>query len=142
VVNRSGYDSADLERFFDRALRALGCRESVTVVVTSSPVRSRGCADIRQIVCSDAVCRAVGKARMSIAIARPSYSSPAEFVRRLARLTRHEYLHLIGYRHEDMRESDLYSEGPTPSWARGAVIRYRGRAPNQLPLLRRGLTRT
>ena len=41
-----------------------------------------------------------------------------------------------GYTHEMMTsESLLYSEGPTPTWARDRSVRYHGRAPKQMPLL-------
>lgn len=70
---------------------------------------------------------------MVIAIAPPSYdSSERAFMRRLAHLLRHECAHRKGMDHEEMDHDLLYSLGRTPEWARGAKIRYRGRAPNQI----------
>lgn len=124
VVNRSGYDTRDLERFFTRALRAAGVDKPVTITVVPSPIYSRGCAE-------------VGGSRAKIAIAAPSHSSLKEFRRRLARLLLHEAEHLKGAEHEDMCGSRycprsgrdlLYSTGATPSWARDLPIRFRGRA--------------
>jgi hypothetical protein len=60
-------------------------------------------------------------------------ASPANFsLRRLARLFEHEVAHKKGADHRDMDERTMYSLGAVPSWAKGAVIRYRSRAPRQL----------
>lgn len=130
--NASGYDTRDLHRFFVAGLHEMKIPPpriaSLRVAVTSAPKRSRGCAD-------------VGGTRISIAIAPPSYSPRREFIRRLARLWEHEVAHSMGFDHEDMPERLLYSNGPTPRWARpwatGArVIRYtRKPAADQLSLL-------
>jgi hypothetical protein len=115
--NASGYDTGDLHRFFLRGLHAMKIPDerirSLRVAVTSAPRRSRGCAD-------------VGGTRVSIAIAPPSYSPYREFIRRLARLWEHEVSHAMGLDHADMPEDLLYSNGKTPLWARGQVIRYVG----------------
>ena len=71
---------------------------------------------------------------MVIALAAPARYS----LRRLSRLLMHEAAHIRGYEHENMDHGLLYSLGPIPSWAKGAVLRYRRRAPAQLPFLRRG----
>jgi hypothetical protein len=61
-------------------------------------------------------------------------SSPHAFSqRRLARLFEHEVLHTKGYQHEDMSKDDKWSLGPVPNWADGLKIRYKGRAPSQIP---------
>lgn len=126
LENRSGYDTEDLRRFFEKGFKALVRRshplskKTLDLVVVSSPIRSRGCAE-------------VGGHRMVIAIAPRSKFS----LRRLARLLHHETGHLLGLEHEDMNERLLYSLGPTPGWAVGSRIRYRGRAPDQIVLLRR-----
>ena len=121
LVNRSGYDTADLRRFLERGAAATGIsHKRLRVVVTASPIRSRGCA-------------AVGGTRMSIAIAPPSRFS----LRRLARLFEHEAAHIRGAQHGHMPRNLLYSLGPVPAWARGLRIRYRGRAPDQIPVLSR-----
>lgn len=119
LENRSGYNTADLARFFARGFRAVGVTKRVRVVVSSSPIRSRGCAD-------------VGGSRLSIALAPPSRFS----LRRLARLFIHEAAHIQGVDHQDMPDKLLYSRGPTPGWARESRIRYEGRAPDQLRFLR------
>ena len=124
IDNRSGYDTGDLRRFCAAGLRANGVRGDVHVTIVSSPIRSRGCAQ-------------VGGQRMVLAIAAPSYSSKGEFERRLSRLLDHEAAHLRGVEHEQMRKPLLYSEGDTSEWARGLVVRYRGRAPNQMAVLRK-----
>jgi len=90
-------------------------RKRVTIVVTSSPIRSRGCAD-------------VDGTRMVIAIAAPHAFS----LRRLARLFEHEAAHILGFHHEDMHEELLYSLGEVPAWAEGTILRYRKRAPPQI----------
>ena len=118
--NRSGYDTGDLRRFLVSGFRAMGAKGPKSVIVVSSPIRSRGCAEIggpRQ-----------GRA-MVLSIAAPSHFS----MRRLTRLFEHEYTHQKGYEHDDMRREVMWSLGPVPSWARGLKIRYRGRAPAQIP---------
>lgn len=69
---------------------------------------------------------------MVIALASPAHLS----MRRLARLLEHEAAHIQGLDHEDMPRKLLFSLGPTPRWARGFKLRYRGRAPNQLSPMR------
>ena len=120
VVNRSGYDSMSLMRFFRRGLKALGIRKPVRITVVSAPARSRGCAE-------------VGGSDMVIAIASPRNFS----LRRLARLFEHEAAHLKGIEHKQMNKNLLYSLGSIPDWAKNAFIKYRGRAPNQMQFLRR-----
>lgn len=106
--NRSGWSSRDLAYFFAAGLRAYGVKKHVHIIVTRSPIYSRGCAQIG------------GKA-MVIAI-----SSPSKFeLRRLARLFQHEVAHLKGQRHEDMPDNVLWSEGPLPAWAK-LPIRWEG----------------
>ena len=65
---------------------------------------------------------------MVIAMAPPSRFS----LRRLSRLFQHEITHTLGVEHEDMDEDTLWSLGAVPAWAKGARIRYRGRAQRQL----------
>lgn len=120
VVNRSGYDSGDLMRFFRRGLTALNIRKPVRITVVSAPARSRGCAE-------------VGGREMVIAIASPAHFS----LRRLARLFEHEASHIKGVEHEKMNFRMLYSLGPIPDWAKGSFIRYHSRAPRQMKFLRR-----
>ena len=120
--NRSGYVTSDLRRIIGRGLRATGTpSRGLRVTVMSAPERSRGCAT-------------VGGKDLIIAIASPSRSS----WRRLGRLIVHEVEHLKGYDHGDMPRDVLYSLGSTPEWLRGEVLRYRGRAPDQLPILAKG----
>ena len=119
LINRSGYDTEDLRRFFARGLAATQTRRRGLVIeVVAAPGRSRGCATID------------GR-RMVIAIAAPWRFS----IRRLARLFVHEAAHIRGQEHKQMPQRRLLSLGPTPRWAEGMTIRYRGRAPNQVPLL-------
>lgn len=120
VVNRSGYDTRDLREFFAAGLRARRVSGRVLVVVTSSPIYSRGCAT-------------VGGDVISIAIASPSRLC----YRRLSRMFDHEVSHKLGTDHGAMSERDLYSLGRTSGWARDwesgrRRIRYRGRARRQL----------
>lgn len=125
LENHSGYATEDLRRFFLRGLRALGVRRDKRVVVVSSPIRTRGCAT---------VARDARGSVIVIAIASPSRFSVAK----LGRIFEHEVAHAKGLEHEDMRsERLLYSEGPAPAWARGARIRYLGRAPDQMRRLGR-----
>lgn len=125
LKNLSGYDSSDLRKFFEAGFRAMRFPKKLTdtyeIFVMASPVRSRGCAEI-------------GGTKMVISIAAPSNFT----VRRLARLFEHEAAHLAGKDHAQMgqlRESLLYSLGPTPKWAEKLHVRYRKRAPNQTRLL-------
>lgn len=120
VTNRSGYDTEDLRAFFARGLRALGVKRFRHVIVVAAPARSRGCADV-------GVGRREGRV-IVIAMAPPSRFT----LKRLARLFEHEVAHTLGLEHEDMPYDLLWSLGDVPRWARGARIRYRGRAPNQL----------
>jgi hypothetical protein len=137
LVNRSGYDTGDLRAFFERAFRTYGVDgRDVTVTVVAAPKRSRGCAEVGS--CGSRAC--VPGKRMAIAIAPPSYNRTYHaFLRRLAHLLRHECAHIRGLDHKDMAYDLLYSLGPVPNWARGARIRYRGRAPNQMGPLGRSL---
>lgn len=128
LENLSGFDTGDLRRFMEAGMRAYGV-PSLDVLIVAAPARSRGCAD----VCRYRDC----KARFVIAIAPPSKFR----IRRLALLFRHEAAHRLGYAHEEMPEAVLYSTGQTPAWARRIRIRYRGRAPDQLPLLVDGRAR-
>jgi hypothetical protein len=124
IMNRSGYDTRSLKRFFERGLRAMRIRARgrppLEITLVSSPIRSRGCAEVKGH-------------RMTIAMA-----SWAKFsVRRLARLFEHEVAHTEGLDHEQMSHQLLYSTGPTPRWARGVRIPPPRRAPDQMQFLRR-----
>lgn len=117
-------------------MRATGTRgrdNRLRIVVVASPIRSRGCAEVGRRVCNDSgVCRQVNGRKMTIAIAAPWRFS----LRRLGRLVHHELAHIRGAEHGDMDRDTLLSLGPTPKWAETARLRYHGRAPAQLPLLR------
>ncbi len=125
IDNQSGYDTADLRRFIRRGLAACGVRGAIHVTVTAAPGRSRGCAT-------------VGGRRMNLALASPSYSRGSfdSFLRRLGNLLQHEAAHLRGMEHHQMPPTLLMSHGPIPAWAKGAKIRYLGRAPDQMRHLR------
>lgn len=122
--NRSGYDSADLRSFFAKGLKAMGVRNLKKIVVVASPIRTRGCAEVSPDRPG---------AMIVIAIAPPGKFTLAKF----SRIVEHEITHAKGFEHDRMPESVLWSEGDVPAWARGAVLRHRGRAPNQLGFLRR-----
>ncbi len=100
----------------------MGVRNSKHVTVVSSPIRTRGCAEVSPDRPG---------ARVVIAIAPPGKFTLAKF----CRILEHELLHSKGVDHEQMPESRLWSEGPVPAWAVGLTIRYMGRAPSQLGLL-------
>ena len=103
-----------------KGLRALGVRQSKSIIVVSAPARSRGCAE-------------VGRGRSEGGAIVISMAPPSRFsLRRLARLFVHEVTHTKGKDHEQMEHEVLWSLGPIPSWAQGARIRYRGRAPDQM----------
>lgn len=93
------------------------------ILVVAAPARSRGCAEVGTVEREGRV--------IVIAMAPPSRFS----LRRLARLFEHEVTHTRGQEHEAMSHDVLWSLGPVPRWARGARLRYRGRAPRQLGLL-------
>jgi hypothetical protein len=76
---------------------------------------------------------------MVLAVAAPSHSTPKEFYRRLSRLIDHECAHLRGLEHKHMPEELLYSTGPRSEWSQGMTIQYRGRAPDQMAVLREGV---
>lgn len=126
LENHSGWDTKDLARFFARGLRALGVRRHKLIVVVASPIRSRGCAEVGEKAFANRLRE--GEA-IVIAMAPPARFS----VRRLARLFEHEVTHTLGLEHEEMSERVLWSLGDVPPWARGVPLRYRGRAPTQLP---------
>ena len=140
LENRTGYDTDDLVRFFQKGLRATGTRsKGLRITIVASPIRSRGCAEVAQRVCSpckdnerETCCTYNNGRRMVIALAAPWRYS----LRRLARLLEHEAAHIRGKNHEDMDHDVLLSLGDIPGWAKGAVLRYRGPAPAQLPFLR------
>ena len=134
LVNRSGYDTADLKAFMTKAFKAYRVDpRGIEVIVVSAPKRSRGCASVGATTCSGGRCRTSQGRRIVLATAPPSYNPTyASWLRRFSQLVRHECAHLRGLEHEDMAHDLLYSLGPTPPWARDAKIRYRGRAPNQM----------
>ena len=135
LENRTGYDTRDLERFFERGLLATGTRGrggDLRIVALSSPIRSRGCAEVGTVECSGGRCTRTNGSRIVIALAAPWRFS----LRRLARLFEHECAHIRGIEHEDMSEKMLFSLGPIPDWARRSRFRYYGAAPPQLPFLR------
>ena len=125
LINNTDYDTDDLRRFCISGLRALvrQSKQNVpkTIVFVAAPQRSRGCAKVGT----------GGKTGRDVVIA---LAPPNRFsLRRLARLFQHEVTHTQGYEHKDMPNDVLWSLGPVPEWAEGAVIRYHGRAPNQIP---------
>ena len=142
LENRTGYDIDDLVRFFQKGLRATRTpSKGLRIVVVASPIRSRGCAEVGREVCSpckdddrETCCTFNNGKKMVIALAAPWRYS----LRRLGRLLEHEAAHLRGAAHEDMDHDVLLSLGDIPRWAEGTVLRYRGRAPAQLPFLRGG----
>lgn len=119
LTNRSGYDTGDLRRFFRVALARLGVKRHKQIVITASPIRTRGCAEVGPDRCGSGIV---------IAIAPPSSFTMAKF----SRIVQHELAHAKGAEHGDMPERLLYSEGGALPWARNLRIRYRGRAPNQM----------
>ena len=135
LENRTGYDTGDLRRFFAKGLTATGTRGrggDLRIVVTASPIRSRGCAEVGVRECEGGRCSRRNGSRMIIAIAAPWRFS----LRRLAKLFEHECAHIRGMEHEDMDKDLLLSLGRTPRWARASRFRYYGSAPPQLPFLR------
>ncbi len=123
LENRTGYDTSDLRKIVLRGMRAYGV-PSLDVLFVTAPSRHKGCADV-----------GYGQGgRAVFALAPPSRFSMSRF----AKLFRHEAFHRKGYRHADMRPDLLYSTGPTPRWIQGAKLRYRGRAPDQMPRLEGG----
>ena len=123
--NYSGYDARDLAAFVQAGLGQAGVRRPKVVVVTSSPIYTRGCAQI-------------GPDRPG-AVFNLSIAAPSRFrLAKLARIVDHEALHLVGRDHEDMPEGRLYtSDASVPRWAKGLRVRYLRRAPAQIPLLGR-----
>lgn len=102
-----------------KGLRSLGVRRPKHIIVVAAPARSRGCAE-------------VGGPREGIAIVI-SMAPPSRFrLRRLARLFEHEVGHTSGLVHEAMTPQMMWSLGGVPAWAKGSLIRYRGRAPDQI----------
>jgi hypothetical protein len=122
--NFSGYDARDLAVIVQAGLGAAGVRQPKRVVVTASPIYTRGCA---------AISNDVRWAAMSLAIASPSRFTMAKLVR----IIEHEGRHLRGEDHGEMPEKDVYtSSGRVPRWAaRLREPRYMGKAPNQIGVL-------
>ncbi len=128
VWNRTGYDTRDLVSWTRAAFQVCRIRKAKRIIFTSSPIRSRGCAETTPDRCGSV---------LSVAVASPSRFTKAKF----ARLLEHECMHLQGLEHEDMgRKNDnghlLYSDGPLPAWARRLSLTYRRRAMPQIRLLR------
>lgn len=136
LENHSGWDTKDLGRFFARGLRALGVRRHKLIVVVASPIRSRGCAEVGEPLTGTGSTSSYNR-RLRIREGEAiviAMAPPARFsVRRLARLFEHEVTHTKGLEHEEMSERVLWSLGDVPPWAKGVPLRYRGRAPTQLP---------
>jgi hypothetical protein len=101
----------------------MGVRNLKKIVVVSSPIRTRGCAEVS----SDR-----HGATIVIAVAPPGKFTLAKF----ARIFEHEALHSKGLEHEQMPEPRLWSEGAVPLWALGCRVRHVRRAPPQVGLLR------
>ena len=126
LENHSGWDTKDLARFFARGLRAFGVKAHRLIIVVASPIRSRGCAEVG----AKSYARRIREGEAIVIAMAP----PARFsLRRLARLFEHEVTHTKGQEHEEMEERILWSLGPVPPWAKNTPLRYRGRAPRQLP---------
>lgn len=123
LINKSGYDTQDLLAFCRRGFKAMGIKRWKRVIITASPIRTRGCAEVTKDKAG---------ATLSIAIAAPSRFT----LRKLGAIFEHECLHLLGYQHEDMPEGQLWSDGVCPDWAKALKVRYRGRAPNQMAFLK------
>lgn len=127
VRNLSGYETRSLAAVVQRGLGVAGVRRPKRLVITASPIYTRGCA---------AISPDRPWAVLSLAIAAPSKFRMAK----LARIIEHEARHLLGEDHEGMPERHVYtSAGSVPSWARGMSVRYRGRAPGQLGAMGRNL---
>ena len=111
-VNKTGYTTASLRRFFENGARALGVK-GLRITCVSGPGRTRGCADIN------------GK-RLIMQLAPPSKM----FVGKTARIFEHEVLHVKGQEHEQMSEAEYWSYGVEPVWSRGLkfVWTKRGRS--------------
>jgi hypothetical protein len=121
--NYSGYDARDLAALVQAGLGAAGVKRPKIIVVTASPIYTRGCATIS----SDRPWSVV-----SIAIAAPSRFTLAK----LARIVEHEARHARGEDHGDMPDKDVYtSSSSVPRWARGLRVRYLGRAQGQIAIL-------
>lgn len=100
----------------------MGVRNLKKIVVVSSPIRTRGCAEVSPDRCGSMIV---------IAIAPPGKFTLAKF----ARIFEHEALHSKGVEHEQMPESRLWSEGGVPLWALHCRVRHVRRAPPQMGLL-------
>lgn len=125
IRNYSGYETRDLAAFVQAGLGQAGVKRPKVVVVTASPIYTRGCAQISPDRPG---------AVLSLAIAAPSRFRLAK----LARIVDHEALHLLGKDHGEMVESRLFtSDSLVPKWARGMKVRYVTRAPDQMGLLGR-----
>jgi hypothetical protein len=107
LENYSGYDAGDLRRLVEAGAKAMRASHKLHVVVTPTPQRTRGCAE-------------VGGKKVVLAVAPPSrFSKP-----KLARILKHELLHTQGLEHEDMTDEELWSKGPEPRWARDKQVRH------------------
>jgi hypothetical protein len=121
VDNRTGYDTADLERFFAKGLWAMGCKRDKFIKVLPTNGDSRGIAYVGR--CHTAQ-RGACEAR-SIVLMLPAPERLS--VRRLARLFEHEVLHTLGKSHEQMTKAEYWSQGGVPGWARGMKVRWNRR---------------
>jgi len=120
VINKTGYDTGDLTRFFAKGLWALGCRKSKIIKVLPTRGDSRGIAYVG--VCKNQQRGTCEAKSMVFMLPTPEKLT----IRRLSRLFEHEVLHTLGKTHEQMSEEVYWSSQPTtPGWARGAIIRYR-----------------
>jgi predicted GNAT family acetyltransferase len=120
VINKTGYDTSDLSRFFARGLWAMGCRKDKIIRVLPTRGDSRGVANV-------GMCRHNERGeceRKGLVLFLPP---PEQLtIRRLSRLFEHEVRHTKGETHEEMSEAVYWSSQPTvPVWARGMTIRYR-----------------
>jgi hypothetical protein len=126
--NFSGYEARDLAVIVQAGLGAAGVKRPKRVVVTHSPIYTRGCA---------AISPDVTWAPMSLAIAAPSRFTMAK----LARIIEHEGRHLRGEDHGEMPDKDVYTSSSfVPRWAKGLKLpRYRGRGADPLAVMGRNV---
>ncbi len=115
VVNKTGYDTGALRKFFRAGLKDIGAElDKKITVVYSHGTRHGGWA---YYPCGDQL---QGR---TIRLTIPK--DPANLdLKELALTFEHEAYHTLGLRHADMDEETKLCKGPKPAWAEGLEIPF------------------
>jgi len=136
IVNKTGLRGDDLRYLTNAALRS---------VDAEFPSWRFGCNEVYFLPSADyfshgmAYCGGTDGRKMEIHVAQ-GFGSRTWEVEELAQLLEHEFLHLVGFEHEEMADEGHWWLQPVP-WHKAYQVRYRkGKEPHALEIRIRSLT--